>query len=430
MIYLAVSFLYLIVNLRKISLSFFLFGLFLLSTIAAFLTGRQLETSIDTIMYLIYSIVLYCILFNSFNKYRNVTSICVDSIRKKDLKVVEKGVLFLGLYCLVINLYLLIASLQELALGLLIVSDYKTHGGGFTNVISSKLPFDGLFTLTQWGSAVGYIALCFHFLYLSQNRIKKSVLFFVLSWNQFLIGVAALSRSATTEYILVYGLLFLLFYPSLDKKVRKKIVKVAIIVVTVMITIFIAISSARYGEEYKKNSENEALIDETKNPLLYSILDYFSLWEENSLVIMKEYRPEYKRYGMYNSSGLAVALQMRWHGTVEVDTQRKYIEQRIMGYQSTQFHGPVARLLYDFGYIGTVVFILIFSSVIKKIAPREGIIKFENLLLLPPLLSFPALFFVGNSFAGLQMNLSIIFALIIRWFIKKRAMNHCLRTFK
>lgn len=91
-----------------------------------------------------------------------------------------------------------------------------------------------------------------------------------------------------------------------------------------------------------------------------------------------------------------------------------------MGYQSTQFHGPVARLLYDFGYIGTIIFILIFTSVIKRISPRKGVIKFGDLLLLPPLLTFPAVFFAGNTFSSLQMNLSIIFALIIRWFIKKR----------
>lgn len=420
MIYLAVSLLYLIVNIRKVSLSFFLFGLFFLSTIAAFLTGRQPETSIDTFVYLIYSIVLYYILFNSFYRYRNITSISVDFISKKNLKIVERCVVLLGLYCLIVNVYLLVSSLQELALGMLNVSDYKARDGGFTDLISKKLPVSSLFTLTQWGSAVGYIALCFHFLYLYQNKIKKSAFFFVLSWNQFLIGIAALSRSATTEYILIYVLLFLVLYPILDKKVRKKIVTIVILTVAIVLTMFIAISSVRFGEKYRKNSQNEAVVDETNSPLLYSLLDYFSLWEENSMVVMKDYKPEYKRYGMYNSCGLAVAIQMRMSKTITVANQRKDIEERIMGYQSTQFHGPVARLLYDFGYIGTIIFILIFTSVIKRISPRKGVIKFGDLLLLPPLLTFPALFFVGNTFSSLQMNLSIIFALIIRWFIKKR----------
>lgn len=430
MIYLAVSFLYILFNFRNKSLSFFLFGLFLLSSVSAFLTGRQPKISVDTIMYLVYSVVLYYILFNSFRNYRSVVSISVDSIRLNNLKIVEKSVLFLGLYCLFVNLYLLISSLQVLAVGLLNVSDYKGYGGAFSSLISSKLPIPGLFTLTQWGSAVGYIALCFHFLYLVRNQLKKSFLYFVLSWNQFLIGVAALSRSATTEYILVYALLFLFFYSALDVKIRKNVLNIVVTIAAIVLVVFIAISSVRYGKEYKKNSENEAIVDESKNPLLYSILDYFSLWEENSLVIMKDYRPEHKRYGMYNSCGLAVAIQMREKGSVEVANQRLHIEQQIMGYQRTQFHGPVARLLYDFGYIGTIVFIVIFSLIIKKMAPRAGIIKFENFLLLPPLLTFPALFFAGNSFAGLQMNLSIIFALIIRWFIAKSVNKHTLRVLK
>lgn len=335
--------------------------------------------------------------------------------------------MLLGLYCLVINIYLLVASLQELAVEVAInVSDYKTHDGGFSDIISAKLAYPGLYTLTQWGSAVGYVALCFHFLYLCQNRIKKSVLFFILSWNQFLIGIAALSRSAVTEYILVYGLIFMIFYPAVDEKVRKKIVVVTIAILVIVMTIFIAISSVRYGEKYKKNSENESVIDEMNNPLLYSLLDYFSLWEENSMVVMKDYKPEYKRYGMYNSCGLAVAIQMRMRTTREVASEMRDIGEKTIGeYQYTQFHGPVARLLYDFGYIGTIIFILIFSLIIKRISPQKGIIKFNNLLLLPPLLSFPALFFAGNSFSGLHMNLSMIFALIIRWFIKRRVINHC-----
>ena len=100
------------------------------------------------------------------------------------------------------------------------------------------------------------------------------------------------------------------------------------------------------------------------------------------MIVMQDYKPEYKRYGMYNSCGLAVAIQMRMSKTITVANQRKDIEERIMGYQSTQFHGPVARLLYDFGYIGTIIFILIFTSVITFIL-RLVILHYNHTVFFP-----------------------------------------------
>ena len=167
--------------------------------------------------------------------------------------------MLLGLYCLVVNVYLLVSSLQELALGMLNVSDYKIYTYRCNIPISMKR--------------------------IKKNIIKRDRIKRYTNVSIDVFGCLPVKKAAIVK----------------EKKVRKKIVTIVILTVAIVLTMFIAISSVRYGEKYRKNSQNEAVVDETNSPLLYSLLDYFSLWEENSMIVMQDYKPEYKRYGMYNS---------------------------------------------------------------------------------------------------------------------------------
>lgn len=279
-------------------------------------------------------------------------------------------------------------------------------------------------------SPLGYFFLTIHFYYLIKNRVKKTALYFLLSLLIALSGLLALSRSAMTQYILVYLTMFIFVSPLINRKIKKKITLMVCAFMLVIGMIFFTISESRFSESFIKKSLNESILDPYDQPLLFSTLDYFSQWQENGPIIMDMHKPEYCFWGLYNSSGLAVHIQKMMYGGNRVNNERNSTFYRILGYQSSSFHGNIARLIYDFGFIGSIFFILLYAYIIKKLRPKNGILSFRCLLFLPVILPFCIVFFAGNAFSSLSLNLAIIYAFLIDLFIIRRKRSNFISIYK
>lgn len=420
MIYLVVSLFNLLRTRQRCSITKILFFYLLFSSLSAYLVGRQPSFSVNVTIYVVYTVALLSILFNSFKEYSDIRGINTLEIREDRLKFLEKFVTILGFAIFIVNVYILYNVISLLIVGNLTVQEHKNEGGA-VELFSMYVP-SYIISISNLLSPLGYFYLTLHFYYLIKSRIKKTALYFLLSLLITLSGLLALSRSSATQYVMVYLTIFVFISPLINKKIKKRITLMVCLFMLVIGVLFFMISDSRFSENYTKQSLNESILDPYNQPLLFSILDYFSQWQENGPIIMEMYKPEYCFWGLYNSSGLAVHIQKIIYGASEVNNERDNTFYRILGYQKSKFHGNIARLIYDFGFIGSFLFILLYVYIIRKLQPKKGVISFRTILYLPVILPFCVVFFAGNAFSSLSLNLAIIYTLVIDFLIirKKR----------
>lgn len=410
------------------SVSSFLFFILLCSSLGAYLVGRQPDMfDIDVFIYTIYSAILLFVLFNSFSSYKNVRLITTDGIDSRRLEIVERAIVVISIIIVFLYIYILYHSLMLLALQTVTVNEFKNDEDGATELFDSLFPHI-VTTFLNFASPISFFCIAFHFYHLIRKEFKRTVVLFVLSLAYPLSGLIALSRSSTIQYLLLYFSLYFFLYPLIEKKVKKAFNKIIVLFLSMIVAVFGFISTSRFSEFYTKESKQESIINEQKSPLLFSLVDYFSQWEEYGPEAMKIYKPEYKSYGLYNSSGLALQIKRRITNKDEVTLMSEKIE-RIMGRLWMMFHGLIARLVYDFGYLGTILFIFIYTTIIRAYRPKKGKLNLKSLLVLTTFLPVSLMFFQGNYLGGTASNLAIIYLfIIIRIVSNKKTRSNLLST--
>ena len=256
---------------------------------------------------------------------------------------------------------------------------------------------------------------------LIKKDIAKSGRYFILSLVIVLNGLIALSRSAAVQFVLEYVAILLFVLPLLENRIRKKMIRVGGLVLGVVVFALFIISQSRFAGYYSKISKNDAILDEQEQPVLFSTLDYFAEWEENGPIIMQRFKFGDQSWGLYNCSGLAVQIQQVIYGSNAVNAARenKY-RGKLLKEQASYFHGLIARLIYDFGFVGTIIFIILYASVIRKTGPTKGRLSFKTLLALPVTLPVCVVFWAGNTLASLALDMAIVYNLVIYYYIRKK----------
>lgn len=403
-----------------------LFSLLLFTSIAAYLVGRQPTGGVLTHLCTLYTAILLYLLFYSFKGYSKVSSISFDDISQSRLRIVERVITLLGVFAILLYAYILTQTFTQLILGAITVEEHKNQGGA-EEYWATLLPHYYI-TLGNFIAPLGYLFLSFHFWYLIIDQPGRAVKYLLLSLVIILNGLIALSRSVTTQYLLVYLIIFIFIAPILNRRLKKKILILGAVVGGILLLALFVITQSRFDSYYTKNSKNEALIDEAEQPALFSTFDYFSQWEENGPIIMQRYRIGDLSWGLYNSSGLAVQIQKTIQGSSVVNEAReKKYREELLKEQASYFHGLVARLIYDFGFFGTILFILIFASIIRKMGPKKGVIGFKTLLALPVILPVCVGFWAGNALSSLALDMAIIYGLIVYYWVKKKPQKTVLK---
>lgn len=420
MIYLIVSIIYFLRNgFKTNSVSSILFMSLMFSTIAAYLTGRLLDLPLTDIFYEFYISIMLFILFTSWKGYSGIKGFDFSDVNENKLYKIEKIVIGINTFVFIVDIILFATVFALLLSGIINVTEYKN--GGDTSLrqsIFANLVPAPLITLAFLLAPFGYFSLSLHFYYLIKRNAKKAILHLILSLTIVLFGVISLSRNQLVNYVIVYAIIFLFIKPIFDKRLFKKAVVAIVIFGAAIGYVFSAISEDRFGEKY--NIESKSIIDESENPKLVSFLDYFSQWEYFGPKLMEKYNPQDLSWGMYNASGLALAIQQRLYGAEKVNAERAKKYDRIMGDTQSAFHGCVVRCIFDFGYIGTLLFILLNRYFIKQLGPnKRKQIRFKTLLAMPLILPFSSAFFVGNSYSKLEIDLAILFFWVIYLFLQK-----------
>ncbi len=416
MIYIVFSIISFIFNKHRHSIMTVLMGLLLFTSVAAFLVGRQPGWEFSTIVYTLFNTILLYILFRGFRNYSDVEGIETGNINYSRLALVENVTTILGVIVIVVYAYILMRIFPMLMVGTIAVQDYKNEGGA-AEVWATLVPHI-LITFGNFVAPFGYFFLSLHFYYLVKRNFGKAIKYVLLSSCLVLNGLVALSRSVAAQYVLLYVTILFFLMPLLSKRLKKGVSIVALVLLGTIVLGLSVISDSRFSDYYTKESKNEAILDETEQSTLFSALDYFAQWEENAPIILEKHKFEYNSWGMYNCGGLAVLIQKKLQGGGQVNDERIAKEDRILGEQKSKFHGIVARLVYDFGFLGTIFFILIYSSIIFKLGPRKGTISFKTLITLTLTLPPCVVFWAGNELGSLNLQLAIIYSFIIYRYVK------------
>jgi len=410
MIYIIISVFFLWFDRGK-RLSWFFFFILLVSSIAAYLVGRQPQLEFTTQFWTLYTGVLLAVLFHAFNGYKIENVEHWKDIEPKTVDKYARWILILGMLALFINVFLLTKVFSALITGAIVDAGKFKNEGDAAEFYASLFPHS-VMVFSYLFSPVAYVALPLHFYYLCKKKKKESLLFLLVSLLIVISGLVYLSRSATVQYVIVYAAYFIFISPLFSKKIRKKAVTIATVSFIGIFAALNLVSSSRFSDYYTKNSLNPAILDERDNPLLFSTLDYFSEWEENGPKIMRKHDISHTYFGLYNSCGIAAHLFSTQYNNSLAEMER------YLGDSHNSFHGLIARLLFDYGKIGTILFIILLSKLIKKMGPRKGSVRFKTLLLLSSILPVCALFFAGNQFASVYLDIGIVYCLVFYKLVK------------
>jgi len=269
-------------------------------------------------------------------------------------------------------------------------------------------------------NATSYFMIPLHFYYLNKKKYLLSILSLIFSLNIILEGLSVFSRSAFVIYLFLYIFYIPFYYRNMDVKTKRKIKILAIGVLLLTGNIFYIITSNRFGDYlmYGDAKYNQSLI---QNPELYSIFDYFAQWYKNSGIVMAGYNFETLNGQLSFPFFLTIADKINL-----IDYRPDLIVNKLIalwGIQYDKFNGLIPNLLFDFGYIGTTLFALFYSSILQRLKPFNGEISFSKILMLGTMFSLPAMGIFNSSMKSSTYNLVIIYSFFIYLYLNHKSQN-------
>ena len=415
MMYLLVSIFFVIQQKGKHSLTKLFFWFTIFSTIAAYMVGRLPLLSFKEGFYSIYIIALLSLLFLSFRNYTDLRGFNFQDIDSRRLKTFETVSIILGILVLLVYTYILSKIFTLLLMQEITVQEHKNEGGA-ADTWATMVPHIFI-TLGNFLSPLGYFYLFLHFYYLLKRRVSKSVLYLVLSLCIVLNGLIALSRSATVMYVMLYASILYVVLPLLSKKTKRGLLIAASIVFIGIFSALVTISNSRFSEFFRKDSRNVAIIDENKQPILFSTLDYFGQWQEVGPMLMDRYNWGDLSWGTFNSSAIILQADVVIRGAKVVNEERSKKYDRLIGDLRSSFYGLIGALIWDFGILGTPFFIIFLCYLNKRLSPRNKILTTKSLMMLLSILPVAVVFWAGNNLNNLVLNMSMVYLFFIYKFL-------------
>ena len=394
----------------RYSISLLLTLLVMLTIIFSYLIGKT--PLIDTPRRLILTLLsgfLLILLIDGYRKYVNVKYI-IPNYNQQSFDNINKFILAFGLLTLFVNVYIVYKSVYLLLNASIDITSFKNEGGAaeyIDGIVNGKILF-----ISRLLTPLGYIALPLHFHYLKNRKLLISLIFLLISLNIPIQGLQALSRAATVQYVALYLTILLVFFKSLPTKYKSKITYFLVIVLFLLVTVLGIITTNRFSGYY--NVSNESII---KDPVLFSLLDYASQWNQYSIEVMDSYTLDKTLFGKSSLALFEFILDKIGYNPETLNNART----RVYGsFYSTKFNGLTTVLLYDFSYVGSLIFAFGYRYIIKKASPINGVQKFTDFVHSTVLLMIPLMFYANNYLSYVIYDISIIYMLLYTYLIRKK----------
>ena len=227
------------------------------------------------------------------------------------------------------------------------------------------------------------------------------------------------SRSGFIVYMMLYGLYLPFFYPKLSRGTKRTIKLSGLTLLSLTVFVFYIITANRFTNVlfYKQAVNSESIVT---NPVVYSLLDYCSQWYKNSNEIMSMYSFETLKgelsFPMVLMIGDALDL-INYHPEMIESTLYS-----LWGSYYDKFNGLVANLTFDFGYLGTIFFLLLYLVALRLLRPTNGVLRFNSLLVLGVVFVLPAMGIFNSELKGVFYHVLIILSLMVYFFMMTKKM--------
>ncbi len=381
-----------------------LVALQVISFVAEWLIGAYKVETDDLLTYF-YVILSELVLFLVMAPWAKINIQRIYVKEQKFQRLFEKSLIPVLLGLFLMNLVLAVIIMYMVS----DVSDYKLNNE-WKNLYDSIPMFSLMNRISYITQYMGYFAIPISFYYFSINNNKRGGLFLFLSTSSLMAGIAAYSRAQ----MLVYGLCmiasFFLFQKVLSEQKRKVIKKYTYRAVLILSIIFIyttinrfsSDNMAYYGDRIPKTSK-------VQDPIIYSFMDYLGQGFPNGINMLVKYTPEKNFKGSdtfyYSLLFLDYFGIIRWDAQAAVENREK-----VFGYDGGAFHGYTCSLIYNFGFILTLLFSLVYYSYVwRKVVNSSQVTTTSALMLIYVIIEpttsifyssfgiyvFPALFYMA-----------------------------------
>jgi len=316
----------------------------------------------------------------------------------------------------VINGVSFIIFLVTVVLAFQTVTDYSEfkNGNASAEFFANKLPVNQyVYLLAVYLHSSAYFLIPFHFYFLLNKKYKYSLIALLFSLNIILQGMTVFSRSGFIAFFLCYIICLPFFYNKLEFKIKKRIRILLVTVFAVACSFFYLITENRFADTITYDSEiyKSKYI---KSPVVYSLLDYGTQWFQNSRDLMAMYDFEIL-YGRLTFSFPELVLTTT--GLADFQELEKVLSQK-WGSYFDKFNGITANLLFDLGYVGSLIFVLIYRRIVLKLQPKAGAISISNLMFCVILVMIPAMGFFNSEMKVVFFNLAIIYGYLMYKYLK------------
>lgn len=277
-----------------------------------------------------------------------------------------------------------------------------------------------------WGSLlfnifpyISVLLVTFHFYYIYKRKYDISFLCFINSLVLPLSGILSFTRTTFIEYILIYILNTMIFYRYFDFKEKQFLKKIGLIIIAIIGTYIVYVTVNRFEgrDEFNDLMTNTTI---SNNSVLASFVWYFSQWYRNGLQVLSEVNGPFNHMGLFSFRVFHLLLDKLGiidYGPLGYGDLSVSLYQQVLPDKWFLFNGLPAVMYVEFGYVGTIIFALIYYFIAKhliKVNKGLSVIFVVNVLFILPAMSIVGFYFKNYGFQYL-----VIWTLIFFWYMRK-----------
>lgn len=297
---------------------------------------------------------------------------------------------------LIINLFLNLLILILVLIYLPDIAAFKA-ASAYLNLYDQIPYFANIFRYSYTTQNAGYLAIPIFFYHLKNLEKKEALYAFILSTSSLLAGFAFYSRAQIFTYTLVFIIYFLLIKKTLPNYIQFKISMflkystLCILLLFLFITYIRFSSMDYYGDRIPQNSI-------VKDPILYSLFDYASQSYSNGLYQLDRFD---KVKSLHGEQFLRDAYQiLNFFGLLNWDVKESQeLIDKAYDYDGGAFNGYTAPLVFNFGYIPTILISFLYYYNTKHRLNKKRKLSIETMFSLILLLFIPtvSIFYTGYA---------------------------------
>jgi len=395
----------LIIFLKSKSIVLFFVSLQVISLLGMVLIGQDYPiNSLFKFFNLILSIFILTLIIIPWKSFKDIK--VITNYNEIKLKKLTK-------FFILISIFPFITFLATSIFVFLFIDDINAfkYAEGVSEEFYYNLPFNvKAIILSSYIYGFSYFLIPLHFYYLSKKNYWLSFWCFIFSLNILLFGLTYFSRSVFVHYAFIYIAFLIMLFGTIENRVKKYIKNTLFLLLFLIGLYFINISIKRFTTDniYAESIPSSSFI---QDPVLYSYFDYLSQWYYNSMYVLNTYN--FKTFNGQISLQSVLSLLGQYNIINYNTSTYSALRQQLWPIHWYTFNGFVAYTIYDFGYVLTILFSLIYYFIISRLKPKYNQISVINLFLIVLLIQIPLLAIFYSVIGGILLPLLFLIPVLI-----------------